>query len=553
MVEAGASLPGRTEPAGPGLNASDVSSRRWEWRFLLPPIADDGSIWLAAASPVDRDEAAAVTGRQVAVSPADAETVVVIGGGRAEAGMLRARFPAAHTAVVTVDRLTLRNLVAFPARVRRTLEGQGFRQFASYWAKPSLPAPSGWVPLGSRPVLRWYLETGLRRRNVVLRWAAWAGLRWPRLATLVLELIVPAYAIVATRCAAEEGVETGSSEATPAAARLGGDERISATAIVAGGERPWSRVTFMPFSPASSTPSRCIKMPRLAVYNQAARHEQEVLGTLAATSSPLISTAVPRALGTVEERGLVLALESYVHGAGLHLLLNEWPHERHGSLHGLRLATEWLVALARSTAKPLTPESLRAIALDPLEEFAATLPVTAGERELLSSTAIQLAGWAGGNVPEVLLHSDFGPWNVLLEGDRVFVIDWESASAGMPLGDLLYLLLHSIWQTRRGRDVARESRDVIDLIGSEARNDPLFTESQSCIDFYLHELGLDRQVLRPLLVVALVQQALDQRHRLLALELSDRGRVDDRYDTYLRALAQEASARRNRPAKVVAA
>src|SRR6185295_11179536 len=59
-----------------------------------------------------------------------------------------------------------------------------------------------------------------------------------------------------------------------------------------------------------------------------------------------------------------------------------------------------------------------------------------------------LAGWSG---PFVVAHGDFAPWNIRLDGERIFVIDWEHARAGSnPLGDALHFFLMPRITSRRG-------------------------------------------------------------------------------------------------------
>jgi aminoglycoside phosphotransferase (APT) family kinase protein len=48
------------------------------------------------------------------------------------------------------------------------------------------------------------------------------------------------------------------------------------------------------------------------------------------------------------------------------------------------------------------------------------------------------------------LHGDLGTWNVLVDGDRWFAIDWDSTHRGEPLWEVSYCLLSfcSLWQER---------------------------------------------------------------------------------------------------------
>jgi aminoglycoside phosphotransferase (APT) family kinase protein len=544
VVQAHPAVSERTRTAGVELKQRSLTrTRRWDWRFLLPPVSTDSLVDVVNARDAEIEALSTLTGWRVAGSAGsnEAQVVVLLAGTNTLVSEVVRRSPAAHTVLVTVDRRRGGNVAAFPPRLCRTLRSLGFDQVALYWAKPHLSEPSDWIPMRSTAALRWYLETRLRRRNLALSWVAVLGLKWIRPAATALELVAPTYAIVATRSTGSEDGRPGSS-AVPAAAAAGAarDERISAVAIVAGGEGPWGRVTFVPFAGSHPEPVRVIKAPRLPAHNASATREQNVLRTLAATGSCVVAGGVPRALGTIEHGGLELSVESYVQAAGLHLLLSQWPHQRMRTLRGLELATDWLIALARATMRPATAESLRAVALQPVEQYADLLADDGAQRELLSATATHVASWAG-SLPDVMVHHDFAPWNVLTDGERIFVIDWEHATRGLPLSDLLFLLMHSVWQSHPRPDAARESLDLLALIGAPSQSNPMLAAGQRLIGRYLAELGVDREAIRPILVVGLVQQALHQRSRLL-----EAGQVGDEVAanlpaTHLRYLAERVA------------
>ncbi len=468
-----------------------------------------------------------------------AEAVVALATDPRSVSDLVRRSPGAKVVLATFDRRKRRAVAAFPGRVKRDLRRAGFDRIEAYWAKPRLPEPNGWIPLGSATILRWYLETRLRRRTALRRWGASLALRSVRPATWVLELVAPAYAVVAVR-SGRGADELGVDGPVPAAARAGTDTPVAVTAVVAGGEGPWSRLTFMPFPPGAVTPARVVKAPRLPAYNDAVRNEQEVLRSLAVAGAPIVSASVPQALGTVEHAGLVLGIESYVQGTGLHLLLSQWPQERVAALDGLRLASDWLLALAHTTAQPMTAESLRQVVLDPLDEYDRTLGRgQTHEHELLAATIADANGWPGG-ISTVLGHRDFGPWNVLIERERLLVIDWENARPDLPLADLVYLLMHSRWLAQPRKDMAHEAADLPNLLADAAAGDDIGQTARDALRRHLTALGLERRSLRPILVTTLVHHALDLRHRILALGGDADDATGNRYAMYLRYLANAA-------------
>jgi len=55
-----------------------------------------------------------------------------------------------------------------------------------------------------------------------------------------------------------------------------------------------------------------------------------------------------------------------------------------------------------------------------------------------------LSGWTG---PFVTAHGEFAPWNVRIQGERIFVVDWEHARRGAnPLADTFnyFLMTHAV-------------------------------------------------------------------------------------------------------------
>jgi hypothetical protein len=73
----------------------------------------------------------------------------------------------------------------------------------------------------------------------------------------------------------------------------------------------------------------------------------------------------------------------------------------------------------------------------------------------------------------VFQHMDLGTWNVLVDGPRFIVVDWESSRRGEPLWDLAYFLTDAL--TARGpRDPEARLRAMLALHRGEARESERF-------------------------------------------------------------------------------
>jgi hypothetical protein len=57
-------------------------------------------------------------------------------------------------------------------------------------------------------------------------------------------------------------------------------------------------------------------------------------------------------------------------------------------------------------------------------------------------------------IPFHFCHGDFTPWNLLKDGNKLFVVDWEGASAGSPpMWDLCHFMFQTLFLIRH-RDAA---------------------------------------------------------------------------------------------------
>lgn len=170
--------------------------------------------------------------------------------------------------------------------------------------------------------------------------------------------------------------------------------------------------------------SRVIKVGFGPLTAERFEAEQRTLASLGQLSMP----GVPLALGAGgDPQGVVWSAESAVPGTPLLDVLPTMPAA--AALARLERVADWLADLAGRTAGTRAPDSSLRLHSG-LEAARALLPPP-------------------GDVPGVLIHADL-EHNVLLDGDGVGVIDWEKARpGGLPLHDLLPLLLKGLIQLRR--------------------------------------------------------------------------------------------------------
>lgn len=105
----------------------------------------------------------------------------------------------------------------------------------------------------------------------------------------------------------------------------------------------------------------------------------------------------------------------------------------------------------------------------------------------------------GQEVPLVYLHGDFKLENLLIDieaGQVNGIIDWDlSSSSSFPLLDLFHLLAYEKWMLH---STTLESTIVSWLNGSWVQKD------SSILNEHIKEIGLDRELLRPLIMIYLL-------------------------------------------------
>jgi len=137
-----------------------------------------------------------------------------------------------------------------------------------------------------------------------------------------------------------------------------------------------------------------------------------------------------------------------------------------------------------------------------LERFASEFgSVVTAER--LARTRAVLEGL--GSMPVVVEQRDLSPWNVLHEGERLAVLDWESGDLrGVPGLDLIYFLTHApyylerTWVTGRFEDTYRSAWSSTTHVGRVNRR---------CMQRHLERLGVDVGLLPGLRLLAWVLHA----------------------------------------------
>lgn len=147
-------------------------------------------------------------------------------------------------------------------------------------------------------------------------------------------------------------------------------------------------------------------------------------------AQPALVGSIPRLLAQAEVEEALVILQSP--GAG---------RQCHGALQPLHV--RFLAELHRASLGegPFDRSGMYRAMQDRLERMRAHLTDAWRSRatEALSRFG---AEFGSSPVPQVLAHRDFAPWNMLIQGERLFIFDWEYACTGyIPLYDLYHYCL----------------------------------------------------------------------------------------------------------------
>jgi hypothetical protein len=518
--------------------------RRADWRFLLP-AAPGGRyrhlVLLGGPSALagllreeelaERIDTGPAAGADLVVAMADcAATPAELAGYLAPDGVLYRE----------IDRRRLGTLTMTPARLSKRLRAARLRPIWSHWIIPDLAHARRYLPLDHADALRWYFDTLHPAGSLAGAVAAAAGNRLGRGDAAGLAAAAPVFSITASRGdPAPTTIAALQLPLMPAAWRAA-ETRV---AMLTSGQDDGSRVVLLPFTPTGTGPEGVVKVSRTERFNAHTEREQATLATIRSTLPADLQATIPEPRGSARLGRSLVALESYAPGAAMVRAIGRRGEPLSRSIEELRAAADWLVRFHRDTVRG--PVAWSAVAaeriLERLTAFGARFAGPADTR--LVDRAAELArAMVGARLPTVLVHNDYGPWNVHRAGDRITVIDWElgpdeTARRGPALVDLIYFATEWHLRVRRLRGRRAELRGFRELFlqptGAAAR------AARQAFEDYIRRVEVDPRFFPLLVVVTWVERALDRTDRQLTAAGSP-AQGENRYADYVRLIAAEA-------------
>lgn len=504
---------------GEGHVVATVSARRLDWHVLLPgrPAASPGPWLLLGGEPdlprlaVELGLAESATTDRAADGPA--KVVALLHDSTATLDRAVDALAPGGSLYWEVDRRSIMRSIATPGRTLRRLRAAGLTPLALYWVGPGWSRPSRFLPIDPPGPIAWYLATSNAERGLVrgaLRRLARQMVRSPRIAAL----LVPRFAVVATseRQPAYPLPAPLSHPDVPTSVRSSSVPPI----LIAAGEEAWGRITLLAFEDDGSTPSVVVKIGRHAAFDDATRHEHEVLLDLRDRLEATARSTVPEPIALIDVGRRPAVVQSATPGSSALARMIGRRGRGGRRWRDLELTTEWLVAIHRQTSRSSVAPGARGWSQhvdEPLNRFVGAFGRQPAVDRLFDRIRDHTTA-LGVELPIVLCHRDLGPWNVLIDGDTVRVIDWEVALDGPALTDLVYASLHWSFAAHGPASEPERRLHLRRLLAEPREDDPDRAAIGAAIHRYVGALRVDPRLVPSLIVLTVVGQALDRFDRL---------------------------------------
>lgn len=510
-----------------------MSARDADWRFLLPDLGRPIERMLVVggnpdlrATVLDLGIAPRVSTELTSGERYDA--AIILAGAGASLADISNQLTDDAVLYWEVDRRTPDHALMTPARAEREIASHQLTTTGAFWVKPGFPRRHMYLPLGAPGAFRWYLDT-LYRTPTLARRLVKAATRAMASAFDGIDVFAPCYAVTAVRGEARQPALISLARQ----AALWSDEDAVQPVLLASGEADWNRIVLLLFKPGADTPTVAIKMPRIASFNEHVELEHQVLTSLnAVTPRP----SVPRSI-LFHWNGLAVCAETCVSGSSLNSRVGS---SSTGALEDLQLTSAWLQRFHRGTQETVPARDwLHANLVERLcRQYAETFGLTTDEGRLFDALKGALNATRRETLPLVWQHTDFGPWNVYRDGNRISVIDWEVGRHGPALVDLLYFATHWSRALAARTTTAERVRHFEELFLTSVPKGPMGYAIHRQIGEYMRALDMSPSLFPFILVYMLLEQAIERGLRLDRLGTDAGARADNVYCGYLSAVAR---------------
>lgn len=490
-----------------------MSLRDLDWRFLLPWPADGAFQRLVLLGGTDD-----LAHRIVEVGLARQVSQTLSEGRLADALIIL--HPARVTAAAMADCLAPGGVFYYETRPPDGAPGSrwGQRLFASlqevglapdglFWVRPDFARRQAYIPMTTSAALAWYLGALFTPTTTAQRWLVAALPALGRYASASLGIMA--------RCWAVTG-RLGSFPNTrpplfrhPALPMAWRGVDVQPLLLVGGTDT--NRVALFPFARESRQPLAVLKGGRQSDRNQAIEHEQMALDQIRGQLDEAMRQTLPRPLGIFPWGDLLFGVESYAPGRLLAASTHGLGSSIGRQIADLRLVADWLTRFnhqARRSQSAWGDAEMAEWVDKPLRAYEQAFGVTANEARLFLAVRHWATGMLGAPLSLVWTHWGFEQRNIFRQGRVIHVVDWEGASPGLPLYDLLYFVTR--WSdTAHGRhDTSEQAQGFRELFLDPDEHNATVQAARAVIEQYMTDLVIDPRYLPLCLVMMWVERAL---------------------------------------------
>ncbi len=211
--------------------------------------------------------------------------------------------------------------------------------------------------------------------------------------------------------------------------------------------RASGHVLYFVFPDDGAAPELVVKVSRLPGDDRWVDREAENLRRVQAARAEGFDS-IPRAAAHDDHAGLRMLVQTVVPGETMD---RETVRRRPDEC--VDAVTTWLTDLHTATKTVADPAALPRLLDEPLDRFEALCTGRPGEQDLVRRTREIMAPLRRPDLPLVFEHGDLSAPNILIDEDRVGIVDWELADpAGMPAVDLFFFLTFVAFARSRADD-----------------------------------------------------------------------------------------------------
>ncbi len=391
--------------------------------------------------------------------------------------------------------------------IKRAFHNQGIGLYQGYWLTPQSGDLQTAVPLEQLGISRFFFANVLFGHSFRKRMLSQLG------KTLsgkqkIFSLLPYRRTMILQRSHAAKHVAGPPDYLTSLAEQAAIDLTDYNFGFSARGKYNANKVIFYLFSRRSEKLEIVVQMTRSREFNFRLQNAYSVLKQV--RNKQLVDTnSIPEPLFLGAHNGLAILGQKAVQGEPFRLRTLATPE-----CPIARNAVDWIVRLGKHSADryAASPDQV-AQALDKLLEQLVGIYRLSEKHKLFLSRQIASISQSSENFPLVFQHGDPGTWNMLVSDQgQVIVIDWEAGEPqGIPLWDLFYFFRSFAAWIARTQGQRNSLTAFFQNFFTPSPLASLLIEATRC---YIHNTGLEENLVEPLFYMCWVHRALKEATRL---------------------------------------